>query len=244
MPVLHLHRFTATKAASASDFTTSLQSAREAVRSSALQESPKTQHATIGIVQTPEENALDFWTEATTTDASVAQRDLDLVEKLSAIFGSNATYTRHRIELSTSAFDESNNPFTSKLTEVVQNIFPTAQATPAFRERIEKEFRTFDDAYMPGASGTTGLVVGWTLDSQEIAELDGEPATCFFAIRGWDSQDSFDRSVRSEHAQKAFPIVFGWGAPHKLVSCLSFVSDGSSMALTSFRQWIASREDV
>jgi hypothetical protein len=234
MPVLHLHKFIATKAASASDFETSLQSARGAIRQSAQHDSTSTQHATIGIVQTPEANALHFWTEATTTEASVAQHDLDLIEKLSAIFGSYVTYIRHRIELSTSAFDESNNPFTSKLIEVVQNIFPTAQATPAFRESIEKDFRRFDDAYMPGVSGTTGLIVGWTLDSQEMPELDGGPATSMFVIRGWESQESFDRSVRSEHAQKAFPIVFGWKAPYKLVSFSSSVINGCSRVLTSF----------
>jgi hypothetical protein len=220
MPTLHLHKFSATKAVSASDFAISIQSAREAIRTFGQHDSSEKQHATIGIVQTSDDNAFDLWTEATAPDAETAQRDLDLIEKLSAIFGSQAIYTRHRIDLPISAFDKSNNPFTSNLIEVVQNIFPAAQATPSFCERIEKEFRTFDDAYMPGVSGTTGLVVGWTLNSQEMPELDGAPATCMFVIRGWDSQESFDRSVRSEHAQKAFPIVFGWGAPYKLVSCL------------------------
>jgi hypothetical protein len=233
MPILHLHKFSATQAASIFDFETKLDSAREVVRSSTQQDPSITQHATIGIVKTSEENAFELWTEAISPDAQFSQRDLHLIEKLREIFSSHAIYTHHRIDLPTSAFDKSNNPFTSNLIEVVQNIFPAAQATPSYRERIDKDFRTFDDAYMPGASGTTGLIVGWTLDAQGTSELGDMPASCMFVIRGWDSQEAFDRSVRSEHAQKAFPIVFGWGAPHKLVSCISSLTTSPFVALTS-----------
>jgi hypothetical protein len=219
MPILTLHNFTATKAEGTSDFHAMLESARRAVRRTSFQhESPKTQHATIAIVQKPEGNSFQLWTESTSTDDTIAEADLSLLETLKIIFASHATYTRHRINTPTSSFDPSNNPFTSNLIETVQNIFPTAQATASFRERIEKEFRTFDDAYMPGVSGTTGLIVGWTEDSEAIAELNGAPATCMFVVRGWNSQEAFDKSVQSEHAQKAFPIVFGWGAPYRLVS--------------------------
>jgi hypothetical protein len=218
MPVLTLHNFTATNAEGTSDFHALLESARKAVRTSTQHEGPKTQHSTIAIVQKPEENSFQLWTESTSADDTIAKHDLSLLETLKDIFASRATYTRNRIAIPISAFNPSNNPFTSNLIETVQNIFPSAQATPSFRERIEKEFRTFDDAYMPGVSGTTGLIVGWTEDSEAISELGGAPATCMFVVRGWNSQEEFDKSVQSEHAQKAFPIVFGWGAPYRLVS--------------------------
>lgn len=218
MPVLTLHQFTATKATAASDFHPLLDRARQAVHKANQHDGPKTQHSTIAIVQKPDNNSFELWAEST-SDTTVAPQDLALIQTLKTIFTSHATYTTYRIAIPTSSFDPSNNPFTSNLIETVQNIFPAAQATPAFRQRIESEFRRFDDAYMPGVSGTTGLIVGWTEEAQEIAELNGAPATCMFVVRGWNSQEEFDRSVQSEHAQKAFPIVFGWNAPYRLVSC-------------------------
>ena len=120
-------------------------------------------------------------------------------------------------EMSTSPF-LAGAAATSNVVEYVQVWFPSPRLTPEFRKSIEDDFARFSTIFERESDGDEGLAVGWSVDDEDHPEVQGEKARCFFVMRGWASMERFGRSTQTEAAKEAFPIVFGWLAPFKLVS--------------------------
>ncbi|RQM04648.1 hypothetical protein DH86_00003757, partial [Scytalidium sp. 3C] len=91
-----------------------------------------------------------------------------------------------------------------------------SRKTPEFRKQIKEDFLKFDEIYSKGATGNSSLAFGWLLEEQEHDENKGEKASCFFVIRGWESMDHFEQSVKHDAYKEAIPLLFAWNAPWKM----------------------------
>ncbi|KAH8810793.1 hypothetical protein F5884DRAFT_668383 [Xylogone sp. PMI_703] len=121
------------------------------------------------------------------------------------------------VDLSRSAFGP-DGLATANVIECVQNYFPASRVTPEFQKRIEKDFLKFDEIYSKGAKGNLSWASGWVLEEQEHRDIKGEKAKCFFVIRGWESMDHFEESLKNDAYKEAIPLLFAWNAPWKMVS--------------------------
>lgn len=119
-------------------------------------------------------------------------------------------------EVSTSPFAVG-GAATSTVIEWVQVWFPSSRLTPEFRAGIESDFARFETIFFRGSDGDEGGTSGWSSDDEDHPEIAGEKARCFFVMRGWRSMEHFERSVQTDAAKEAHPIVYGWNAPFKLV---------------------------
>lgn len=72
------------------------------------------------------------------------------------------------------------------------------------------------------------LATGWTED-HDNAEVEGGKSIDFCVVRGWDSVEAFQEMVKKERVKEALGILFGWGAPFKLV-CLTSLPKESDCA--------------
>ena len=115
-----------------------------------------------------------------------------------------------------------NGPASANVVEYVQVSFPTSLVTPEFQAKIEEDFSRFEEIFRKAAKGDSGLVVGWVVEEQEVEGVDGEKARCFFVVRGWESMERFEESVKHDAYKEAVPILFAWNAPFKMVGS-SFV---------------------
>jgi len=120
------------------------------------------------------------------------------------------------IETATSPF-AAGGAATAPIVEYVQVWFPSSRLTPEFRASIEADFARFDDIFKRGSDGDGGLNVGWSVNDQDHEGVEGGKARCFFVMRGWESMEHFGRSVQSDAAKEALPIVTGWNAPYEMV---------------------------
>lgn len=124
------------------------------------------------------------------------------------------------VALNQSAFGP-DGPANANVVEHVQNFFAASRKTPEFRKQIKEDFLKFDEIYSKGATGNSSLAFGWLLEEQEHDENKGEKASCFFVIRGWESMDHFEQSVKHDAYKEAIPLLFAWNAPWKMVSMRS-----------------------
>lgn len=65
--------------------------------------------------------------------------------------------------------------------------------------------------------GTLGWTSGWGLDEQEHENVKDEKAKCFFVVRGWESMETLEQSIKKDAFKKAIPILLAWNAPFKMV---------------------------
>lgn len=131
------------------------------------------------------------------------------------------------VPLHHSAFSP-DGPATAPVVEFVQSYFPTSRATPEFQKRIEEDFVRFDGIYREGVKGELGWAFGWVIEEQEHEGIEGEKAKCFLVMRGWESMECFEESVKHNKYKEAIPILFAWGAPWKMVSgCVAVWKAGS-----------------
>jgi heme-degrading monooxygenase HmoA len=106
-------------------------------------------------------------------------------------------------------------PATAAVTECAQSWFPSSSASTDFRQKIEQDFLSFDEACQ-GVKGNTGYVAGWTVEECRYETIDG-PAVCFVVLRGWESMADFEAFVATDAFKKAAPILFSWKAPFAMV---------------------------
>lgn len=125
---------------------------------------------------------------------------------------------------------------TSNVVEWVQVWFPSSQLTPEFRAGIESDFARFEAIFFREPDGAEGGTSGWSLDDEDHPEIAGEKARCFYVMRGWRSMEHFGRSVQTDAAKEAHPIVYGWNMPFKLVRYSSHNASSKWYRLT-FSQW-------
>jgi hypothetical protein len=126
------------------------------------------------------------------------------------------------VPLPHSAFSP-DGPATAPVVEFVQSYFPASRATPEFQKQIEEDFVRFDGIYREGVKGELGWAFGWVAEELEHEGVEGK-ARCFLVMRGWESMECFEESVKHDKYKEAIPILFAWGAPWKMVSgCLSLV---------------------
>lgn len=116
-------------------------------------------------------------------------------------------------------------PATAKVVEFVLSYFPISRVTPDFQKQVQDDFLKFDEIYRPAAIGSQGWASGWLLEDQTHESLDGEKAKCFCVMRGWDSMDHFEKSVKSDEYKKAIPLLFAWNAPWKMVCLILRLQD-------------------
>ncbi|KAE9374705.1 hypothetical protein N431DRAFT_503500 [Stipitochalara longipes BDJ] len=94
-------------------------------------------------------------------------------------------------------------PATANAVEYVQVYFPASRATSEFQKQIEGDFSSFEEIFRKGAKGDLSLAVGWR-------------AKRFFVVRGWESMDRFEQSVKYDAYEEAIPTLFAWNAPFKM----------------------------
>lgn len=114
----------------------------------------------------------------------------------------------------------SSGPSTSPIVEHVLSTFPSSLATPAFQAKIIADFERFESIYNPtGAVTPPGkLSCGWVEGEYAHPEIAGEKGKGFLVVRGWEAMSDFQKSVEGEGFKEAGPILFGWGAPFRMVS--------------------------
>lgn len=107
----------------------------------------------------------------------------------------------------------------ANIVEYVRSVFPTSTLTPEFRKKIQDDFLEFESIYAKNAiPGHRGWVAGWTVEDQDHSEVKDEKSRSFVVVRGWDSMKDFQAALETPQFKEAIPILFGWGAPHKMVS--------------------------
>ncbi|KAI2477406.1 hypothetical protein Ptr902_11031 [Pyrenophora tritici-repentis] len=67
----------------------------------------------------------------------------------------------------------SEGPMASPLVEYVQIYFPSGMVDEAFQEKIESEFRQFNEICMKVVRGNGGLRYGWVMEEQEHEGIEG-----------------------------------------------------------------------
>lgn len=122
-----------------------------------------------------------------------------------------------RVDFGASLFD-AEGPATGKVVEYVQHFFPSSQATPAFRSKIEQDFCKFIEGFSQGGvPGRLGWKFGWTMEDLDHADIANENATSFIIVVGWRSMDDFERSIQREAFRTSIGILLAWKAPYKMV---------------------------
>ena len=169
------------------------------------------QHFVLGI-QIQDKNAIQLTSERTGVEDS---SDFEtFIKSVSTACGEPRSI--FHVSLDRPAFG-ANGPATANVVEYVQVSFPTSLATPEFQRKIEGDFSRFEEIFRVAAKGDLGLAVGWVLEEQEVEEIEGENAKCFFVVRGWESMERFEESVRHDAYTEAAQILFAWNAPFKMV---------------------------
>ena len=114
---------------------------------------------------------------------------------------------------------------TAPAVELVQVTFPASQATPAFKQQIEADFRKFDETFKREAKGDGGLAIGWREGDEEHPDVEGRKARSLIVIRGWESMGHFEQATKTQSYQEAVPILFAWQAPFQMVSLVLKVKE-------------------
>lgn len=160
----------------------------------------------------PEKRTIQLVTETHLSD----KQQLD-PQSPQQVNGNATSKTLFRLEVPQSSF-LNNGPLTAKVVEIVQNWFPVSRLTPEYKRQIEANFAEFEVAFQRGSHGDQGLTVGWSLDDEDHPEIQGDKARSFCILRGWDTFEHFVESAQTDDAKAAFPLLFQWQAPYKLVS--------------------------
>ena len=114
-----------------------------------------------------------------------------------------------------SAFSDG-GPMASALVEFVKIYFPSDKVDAAFQEKIEADFRRFDEICGRVVRGNGGVGYGWVVEEQEHAEVEGGKCRCFFVARGWEGMQFFEEVLKTNEYKEAVQIVLGWGAPWEM----------------------------
>lgn len=108
-------------------------------------------------------------------------------------------------------------PLSSNVTEFTQLFFPASKVTPEFVKEFERSWQSFQTIMQEGVKGLHEIVKGWVLEEQEHESVQGEKATCFFALVGWDSLEHHQRAQQSEAFAKAAPLVVSLASGYDIV---------------------------
>ncbi|KAG9230975.1 hypothetical protein BJ875DRAFT_134758 [Amylocarpus encephaloides] len=106
-----------------------------------------------------------------------------------------------------------NGPATANVVEFVQVYFPASRVTPDFEKQIEADFSRFEGIFRRAANGDVGLALGWVVEEQEHGDITDEKAKCFFVVRGWESMDLFEQSIKHDAYKEAIPLLLAWNVP-------------------------------
>ncbi|KFX94365.1 hypothetical protein O988_06343 [Pseudogymnoascus sp. VKM F-3808] len=174
------------------------------------------QHFTIG-TQIQNNNTIQITTEwSSVQDLATLQATPEHNSFLNTVRNSCGTSDSiFHVPLTRSAFG-TDGPATAPVVEFVQSYFPTSRATAEFQKRIEEDFVRFDEIYREGVKGELGWAFGWVIEEQEHGGIEREKAKCLLVMRGWESMDCFEESVKHDKYKEAIPILFAWGAPWKM----------------------------
>ncbi|KAJ5605356.1 hypothetical protein N7510_010510 [Penicillium lagena] len=107
-------------------------------------------------------------------------------------------------------------PAMARVVEFVLSYFPVSRVTPDFRKQVQDDFLRFDEIYSPAVTGSQSWASGWLLEDQMHESLNGEMAKCFLVVRGWDSMDHFEASIKSDAYKQAIPLLLAWNTPWKM----------------------------
>ena len=115
-----------------------------------------------------------------------------------------------------------NTPFTlsdlitAPVVEHAQSWFPLSEATPAFKQRIEQDFDKFTEIFKRESKGDIACGYGWVEEELDNEDVKGKKAASFVVARGWETFEDFKMSTNTESFKEAAPILYGWGAPHRM----------------------------
>ncbi|KAJ5408522.1 hypothetical protein N7509_002405 [Penicillium cosmopolitanum] len=151
--------------------------------------------------------------KSTTSERSLGPGSLS--EVISGFY--DAPFRSFRVNLDNSVFGPAGFA-TANAVEFVLSYFPTSSFNAEFQKKIEDDFIRFDEIYSPATTGDQGLVYGWLEGEQPLEDVDGGSAKCFFVMRGWNSMDGFEASIKTEAYKEAIPLLLGWNAPFKMSS--------------------------
>lgn len=179
---------------------------------SSITDSSKVQHFLVG-TQVPDEHVIQVVAELEGSGAPAAGRNALIQSLHDSLGGPQVSMTA---EVSPSPF-AAGAAATSNVVEYVQVWFASSRLTPEFRASIEDDFARFNAIFTKESDGDEELTSGWSMDDEDHPEVKAEKARCFFVMRGWASMERFVKSTQTDAAKEAFPIVFGWQAPFKLV---------------------------
>ena len=123
--------------------------------------------------------------------------------------------TNLQITFSTSPFALS-GPAAAPIIEYVQSWFPISKVTSAFRQQVERDFINFTHIFKRETKGDVGWSYGWVDGQLEKEDVEGGKAIGFIIARGWETIEAFRASTATESFKEAIPILYAWGAPHRM----------------------------
>ena len=74
----------------------------------------------------------------------------------------------------------------------------------------------FTEIFKRETKGDVGCAYGWVEEELEKDDVQGRKSTSFIVTRGWETSEDFKMSTSTESFREAVPILYRWGAPHRM----------------------------